>query len=164
MRRCRFTLCVSLAAAMVASVAVGSGLTLTKEVNLGLAPAFAELVYTVTVAHPLNTPHNGGLLVDVFPEEVDACAWTCTSSAGAVCEAASGNGDIEHIAWVPFGTWLTYEITCVFAPSPGQECAFNVATLSTMDPDTITIAGVTTCEAGVTVFFDDFESGDTSAW
>ncbi len=157
-----------LGAVLIVGIAVpgtpDDGLAVDKAVDQRLAPPGAELTYTITVANLANPAVATGLFTDDFPDEVEDCAWTCSETEDAWCEFASGTGDISQLVSVPVGASVRIDATCTFAPSPGFECASNVAEFFTMDPDTITRGFATTCQSGIIVFFDDFESGDTMEW
>jgi len=156
---------VVMMAAVRAMGADGPGLTVIKTVDQTMAPAQAILEYTVDVENHSSPQIGGGLFTDEFPDELDTCSWTCTSVGPGSCDfPTSGVGDIWHLDYVPVGTRVTYEITCTFNSSAGRECAENVAKFNTMDPDTETVGIAKTCLAGVTIFFDGFESGDITRW
>lgn len=157
--------CGALAAAGVAVVtAVASDPSVTKGVDRLYAPSGAVLDYAVTVTNLADPAVDVGLFTDDFPAQLAGCTWTCSATGGGWCELAGGGGDIGQLLSVPVGATVTIGASCTFAPSPGQECAANVAAFLTMDPDTTTRGFATTCQEGVTVFFDGFESGDPGMW
>jgi len=155
---------VLVVACLGAAVASAADLTVAKHVDQFYAPPSALLTYEITVVHLANPAVDVGLFTDDFPDQLAGCTWTCSTTGGGWCELASGSGNISQLLSVPVGAAVSIAATCTFIPSPGHECAANVAVFSTMDPDTTTRGFATTCQAGVTVFFDDFESGDTSGW
>jgi hypothetical protein len=136
----------------------------TKEVDRPYAPPGAQLAFGVTVANLANPAVDVGLFTDDFPDQLAGCTWTCSATGGGWCELGGGSGDISQLLSVPVGASVRIDASCTFVPSPGFECAANAAGFFTMDPDTTTRGFATTCQEGVTVFFDGFESGDTSAW
>ncbi len=137
---------------------------MTKTVDHLYAPPAAVLTYAITVANLANPAVDVGLFTDDFPDQLAGCSWTCSAAGGAWCEIAGGSGDVSQLLSVPVGASVSIAAMCTFVPSNGHECAANVAAFFTMDPDTNTRGFAATCEAEVTVFFDGFETGDTSAW
>lgn len=162
-RRLPVALFVVAVSTLAGLVTADSELEVVKVVSQPFALEVTTLYYTITVSNPSAPDNTGGLLVEHFPPELSDCFWTCTEGGAANCEQTSGSGSFEHIAWVPFGSSLSYEIECSFTPYISHRCALNTVTLTTMDPDTETSATATTCQTGV-VFEDTFETGDLDAW
>jgi uncharacterized repeat protein (TIGR01451 family) len=157
----------SLFSAMLATVvapAAAGDPTLTKEVDRSYAQTAEALAYTITVANSAQASITTGMFTDSFPQEVAGCSWSCSVTGAGWCEFESGAGDIAQLVSIPMGTTATIEASCTFDPSPGHECATNVASFATMDPDTTAVDSAKTCDSAVTVFFDGFDTGTTEAW
>ncbi len=153
---------VAMAAGMVAGA--DDGVTVTKQVDQPYAFPADPLSYTMVIANLSNSQISTGWFQDDFPAELGGCSWTCAATGSGWCEFASGTGDVDSLVWVPLGESATISATCTYAPLPSALCTTNVASFSTMDPDTFNQGSAMTCNAARVVLIDDFESGDTSHW
>lgn len=144
--------------------AADDGVTVSKQVDRPYAFPWDPLNFTIVIANLSNSEIAAGWFEDDFPAELAGCSWTCAVTGSGWCELAAGTGDVSQLVWVPVGESATIDASCTFSPSPGGWCSTNVATFSTMDPDTFNQGSATTCNAALVVFADDFESGNTSRW
>jgi uncharacterized repeat protein (TIGR01451 family) len=60
-------------------------------------------------------------VVDNLPAEMTSPAWTCQSSTGGTCQAASGSGSVEQYIKLDRGAWVTYTIAGEMDHSAGGE-------------------------------------------
>jgi uncharacterized repeat protein (TIGR01451 family) len=113
--------------------------TLTPKVNLCLtntdnAPlnpiktqsAGNKVIYTIkafnttgcSTATPASGPSSApaAIVADTFPSLLTACTWTCTGTGGGTC-TASGSGNLNETANLPFGGTVTYKATCTIPAS-----------------------------------------------
>jgi uncharacterized repeat protein (TIGR01451 family) len=113
--------------------------TLTPKVNLCLtntdnAPlnpiktqsAGNKVTYTIkafnttgcSTAVPTSGPSSApaAIVADTFPSLLTACTWTCTGTGGGTC-TASGSGNLNETANLPFGGTVTYKATCTIPAS-----------------------------------------------
>jgi hypothetical protein len=100
-----------------------------------------------------------------FPDELTGVTWVCVATGGATCTAAGG-GDIDDSPMLPAGATVTYTAAAT-APDPfaGLLTVSGSVTLPpfVVDPDPSDNAATAVIRS-VTIFEDDFESGDTAAW
>ena len=98
-----------------------------------IAPGGA-LTYTVTARNygpNLVTVANNVPIVDTLPVQLTGATWTCVGSGGGTCGAASGSGNLNTTATLPFNAAATYTITgTVDAGTPLGTTFNNTATLS----------------------------------
>ena len=73
--------------------------------------------YTITLTNNGPTDAIGARLQDDFPAALTGVSWTCTASAGGVCGAASGSGDIDIATNVPVGASIVVTATGTVAAS-----------------------------------------------
>lgn len=77
----------------------------------------SSTTYEVTVTnHGLTAVSNVGLSANA-PASITYGNWTCTATGGAVCPAASGNGDIAETLALPVGGELVYSIAADVSPT-----------------------------------------------
>ena len=129
---------------------------LQTDINLGIiklassstATAGGPIGYTITVRNygPNNITATNIPIVDTFPSELTGLSWTCTGSNGGTCGAASGSGNINTTATLPFNGAVTYAVNGTVNP------ATAAGTL-------ITNTASLTVPAGVT----DYNATDNSA-
>jgi uncharacterized repeat protein (TIGR01451 family) len=100
--------------------------------------------YTITVTNNGPSVGNGALVTDTFPAAIAAGAWTCAASAGSVCGAPSGSGNIGIMVSL----------------LPGGSAVFN--TTGTISP-TATGSLVNTATVGGPIVGTDPSSGNNSA-
>jgi len=105
------------------------------------------MVYTLKVENlgPSNSPATP--LSVLFPPELSAISWTCSSAKGATCKDDSGKGNIVETLDLPPGGMLTYTIQGVVAS--GVTRSFTITAnldvpTGVIDPDSPNSSTVTT--------------------
>jgi uncharacterized repeat protein (TIGR01451 family) len=70
-------------------------------------------------------------IVDTMPAQLTGVTWICTVTGGATCGAASGSGNINTTATLPFNSAAIYTVTGTVNPAtpPGTQIT-NTATLT----------------------------------
>jgi uncharacterized repeat protein (TIGR01451 family) len=144
-------------------------LSITKTDGLAFVVPPASLTYTILAENPGPSHAFGALLVDALPAEVDNVTWTCIGSDGGAC-VASGNGDISQSVDLPAGAAVTFTVVADVVATP-PAVVENTATISPpggfVDPNSgnDSATDITNVEVdGAIIFFDGFETGDTSEW
>ncbi len=66
-----------------------------------------KVTYTIVVANAGPADVEDAGVMDLFPEQVQGVAWTCSGSGGGICSAA-GAGSIDDLAALPAGASVTY--------------------------------------------------------
>ncbi len=100
---------------------------LQSDINLGIsklassstATAGGPIGYTITVRNygPNNITATNVPIVDTFPSELTGVSWTCTGSNSGTCGAASGSGNINTTATLPFNGSATYTVSGTVSPA-----------------------------------------------
>lgn len=114
---------------------------LPTDVNLAIAKTVSSptvapggaLTYTVTARNygPSLTTATNVPITDTMPAQLTGVTWTCTGSGGATCGAASGSGNLNTTATLPFNGAATYTISgAVSAATPLGTVISNTATLT----------------------------------
>ncbi|WP_133161780.1 GEVED domain-containing protein [Deinococcus koreensis] len=87
-------------------------LAVTKTASKASYAAGEDVVYTVTLTNNGPAAAGGAVLTDTLPTQIIAASWTCSGSGGAVCPAASGNGNLSQtVATLPSSGSVSYTIT-----------------------------------------------------
>lgn len=123
------------------------------------------VTYTVTARNygPSQTTVSNVPITDVVPAQLTSVTWTCATSGGSTCGAASGSGNnISTTATLPFNSAAIYTITGTVDPAtPLGTALVNTATLTvpggTTDyipannsaSTTVTVTGANTTISGV---------------
>jgi uncharacterized repeat protein (TIGR01451 family) len=127
------------------------------------------LGYTITVTNDGPDDVMGARVTDSFPTELEGVSWSCVADAGSSC-TASGSGEIDDSVDLLAGGSATYTATGVVAMGtvgPLQNTAsvsvgagfHDGNSLNDSDTESTPIAPPANM-----IFYDGFESGDTSAW
>jgi len=105
-----------------------------------------SLTYTVTARNngPNNITATNVPIIDTMPSQLTNVSWTCTASGGATCGAASGTGNINTTATLPFNGAATYTVT---------------STVTSTTP----VGTLITNSASLTAPSNDYDSNDNSA-
>jgi len=145
-------------------------LSITKDNGTTEIMHLQTTIYTIQVANtgPSDAPMSP--VNDLFPLALTSCSWTCTPSPGATCPAGS-IGDIDNPVSLPAGTSATFLATCTVRAAYGQ-CTNTAVVhaqsgLGVTDPDLGNNESTDTddvIEDPDLIFFDHFETGDTSWW
>ena len=109
----------------------------------------------------------GASVVVDMPAGLTGVAWTCTGSGGAICQAASGSGDIGNVVNLPAGSTLVYRIRSQVpsgATAPIAATANVSVGPSTVDGVAANDSDGHTVIFGNKVFYDGFETGNTTGW
>ena len=128
---------------------------LPTDINLAIAKTVSSptvapggaLSYTVTARNygPSLTPAIGVPITDTMPAQLTGVTWSCAGMNGGVCNNASGSGNINTTANLPFNAAVTYTVSATG----------NTGALGTVISNTASLAA----PAGVT----DYSPGDNSA-
>jgi uncharacterized repeat protein (TIGR01451 family) len=141
-------------------------LAIAKDDGVTVALPGQALTYTLTASNPGPSSVFGATVEDAFPTDLVGVTWTCAGTGGGAC-TASGRGDVSDTVDLPAGASVTYTATATVDPASTATAISNTATVSApagvteLDPADNTATDV---DAGLVVFRDGFESGDTSAW
>jgi uncharacterized repeat protein (TIGR01451 family) len=110
-----------------------ANVTIAKSASSNELTPGGHVTYTVIVANTGGAPAMNVVVADPIPTGVDAFAWTCTSSGGAICPNASGSGGLaETVASLPAGGQLVYTIDATIATKP-PESIVNTAGVTLPD-------------------------------
>jgi uncharacterized repeat protein (TIGR01451 family) len=106
------------------------------------------------------------VLVDL-PAGLNNVAYTCTGSGGALCNFPSGTGDVGQLTSIPAGGTLVYRIRSQ-VPS-GATLPFAATGTISVGPSTIDSVTANNSDGhtvifGNKIFYDGFESGNTTGW
>jgi len=145
-------------------------LSITKDNGTTEIMHLQPTTYTIQVANAGPSDALLSAVVDLFPPALANCSWTCTADPGAWCKSGS-IGDIDDAADLPVGTSVTFVATCTVVAAYGQ-CSntanvFAQGGLGIVDPDLGNNESTDTddvIEDPDLIFFDHFETGDTSRW
>jgi uncharacterized repeat protein (TIGR01451 family) len=127
------------------------------------------LTYTITVTNNGPADVVGASVTDAFPAGLLDVSWICVASGGSSCTAA-GSGPITDSVDLLAGGTATYTATGTVAngtANPLQNTASVLEpagysdTNSTNDSDTESTPVTPPADL---LFYDGFESGDTTAW
>jgi uncharacterized repeat protein (TIGR01451 family) len=109
-------------------------LAMTKTVSSPTATPGGTVVYTLTARN--SGPYTSGTatnmpVTDTIPALMTGATWTCVGAGGGTCGAASGSGNINTTATLPFNGSVSYTIrsTVVGTATPGSTIT-NTATLT----------------------------------
>jgi uncharacterized repeat protein (TIGR01451 family) len=108
-------------------------LSMTKVASSPTVTRGGVLTYTVTARNygPANTTATNVPITDTIPALLTGATWTCTGSGGATCGAATGSGNINTTATIPFNGAATYAIrSTVSITAPFGSVITNTATLT----------------------------------
>lgn len=124
----------------------------------------SEIAYTLVITNLKPVTVAGARVEDRFPVLLRDVTWICSATAGSSCGVEQGSGDIDQQVVVAPGGTLTYTITATVEIWASGRLA-NEASLTESTGDRYTDTDVTTVYQSIDLlFFDAFESGDTSAW
>ncbi len=87
-------------------------LSITKTDGSTIAVPGSPITYTIVASNPTG-PSNmvGAVIADTIPATINGATWTCATTGGATCGAASGTGNINTTANLPVGATATYTVT-----------------------------------------------------
>lgn len=111
---------------------------------------------------------NGATISVDLPAVLTAVAWTCTGSGGATCGTPSGSGDIVGTTGnLPAGGVLTYHLRSQVPDN--LTSTLNASASVAVGPNTVDAVPGNNSDTvalnwGNPIFYDGFESGNTSAW
>jgi len=146
------------------TLAASADLSITKTDSLTAATPSGSTTYTIVASNagPSNAP--GTTVTDSLPAAL-TCTWTCAGSGGGTCTAA-GSGNINNTVNLPAGGSVTYTVSCTISAGDTGTIV-NTATVaagaSVTDP-TPGNNSATDTDTLPKIFFDGFETGDTSLW
>ena len=124
----------------------------------------SEIEYTLVITSLKPVTVAGAQVEDQFPVLLRDVSWICSATAGSSCGVEQGSGDINQQVIVAPGGTLTYNIAATVEIWASGRLA-NEASLTESTGDRYTDTDVTTVYQSIDLlFFDAFESGDTSAW
>jgi uncharacterized repeat protein (TIGR01451 family) len=150
--------------------APSADLAITKTDGDGTAGWGEPLAFTIPVTNAGPDAVAGATVADDFPAALLAVSWDCVASAGSSC-TASGTSDISDASVsLAAGGTVIYKATGTVAletPTPLLNTATVAPPAGVADPNlannTASVDTTVTEPPGI-IFYDDFESGDTSAW
>jgi uncharacterized repeat protein (TIGR01451 family) len=137
----------------------------------GMPVEWGETVtYTIAVVNAGPAAISNGLVTDTFPAELLGATWTCTATPGSTCSAA-GSGDISDgslsLSAGGTATYVALGTIALDTPTVLSNTATVTPPAGVLDPDptnnSSSVETSVTAPPGL-IFFDDLESGDTSAW
>ncbi len=108
-------------------------LAITKVVSSPSVTAGGPITYTITARNygPANTTATNVPITDTIPALVTGATWTCAGANGGTCGAASGSGNLNTTATLPFNGSVSYTIRgTVSAAAPLGSVITNTATLA----------------------------------
>jgi uncharacterized repeat protein (TIGR01451 family) len=103
-------------ASVVASADLVADLSITKTDGHTLALPGQPVTYTITVTNAGPSDITGATVSDPFPPALTGATWTCATSGGGSCGAASGAGDIATTVDLPAGGVATFVATATVSP------------------------------------------------
>lgn len=123
--------------------------------------------YTIVVDNQGPSDSVGNTVNDTFPAAVTGVSWTCAGVNGGSCGNGSGSGDISgELVDLPAGSRVVY--TAVGTVTGSDTSITNTASaavpVGVIDPDGGNNTDSVTTETDDLIFFDSFESGDTTSW
>jgi uncharacterized repeat protein (TIGR01451 family) len=123
------------------------------------------VTYFITVVN--NGPDDvvGAVVTDAFPETITGVTWNCVGAGGGVC-APAGAGALLDVATLPNGSSVVYTATGILS-ADATGTVDNTATVTAtgaIDPVPQNNSSTDTNTIALLVFYDGFESGNTSAW
>lgn len=141
------------------------------EVRLGVSPTHftpgTEVTWFLEVRNLGPDAATGAAADDLFPEEVTGIDWTCTGSGGALCNNASGTGDlVNQLVNLPAGSTARFVATAtVTGDSDFNNTASTTVPGGTIDPNPANNSATAESIAVEELrFVGDFEEGDLSDW
>lgn len=128
----------------------------------------APMAWKAVVRNLGPGPAVGATVSVDLPASLTAVAWTCTGSGGATCGTPSGSGDIVGTSGnLPAGGVLTYHLRSQVPDgltSSLNASASVAAPSGTVDAVPGNNNDSVSVNWGNPIFYDGFESGNTSAW
>lgn len=123
------------------------------------------VTYTISVENLGPFDATNAQVIDPIPGGLGSCSWTCSGSGGGSC-AGSGDGSITETVDLPVGGSVTFELTCLYAPGPGEYAVTNTAFVLAGDQADLFPGNDSDSErtSNDVIFADGFETGDTAAW
>ena len=100
----------------------------------GFVAGGSTVIYQIVVGNDGPNPVTGAQLVDVPGDTLTAITWTCTSTGGAACPAASGAGSIDTMLDLPAGGSLQYTLSGSVPLLPETALVHSVSVLA---PNTV---------------------------
>ncbi|TDR47387.1 putative repeat protein (TIGR01451 family) [Tahibacter aquaticus] len=96
----------------------------------GFVAGGSTVTYQIAVGNDGPNPVSGAQLVDEPAGTLTSIAWTCTSSGGAACPAASGTGAIDATLDLPAGSSLQYTLSGSVPGLPETSLVYSVSVLA----------------------------------
>jgi uncharacterized repeat protein (TIGR01451 family) len=122
------------------------------------------LYYTIWVINSGPSDLTNSVVNDTFPAQLTGVAWTCSATAGSTC-VAGGTGNLASSPLsLKAGAFAAYRIR---GTVPGGTTANLANTATVTDPSDPFLGNniqSVTVIWGNPIFFDGFESGNTTAW
>lgn len=118
---------------VVDSLSTDINLAMVKTSSVATVAAGGALGYTLTARNygPNIVTATNAPITDTFPAWLTGVTWTCVGSGGATCGAASGSGNINTTATLPFNTSVTYTVSSTVNPAtPLGTQLVNTATIT----------------------------------
>jgi len=112
------------------SVAGTADISVTKTDAVTTLPTGTSTTYTIVVRNAGPDNVAGITVSDPVPSGMTFTSWTCTASAGAACDAASGSGAINEQVTVNVGATVTYTVTAALAANYAGTTVANTATVT----------------------------------
>ncbi len=104
-------------------------ITITKTDSVTEATPGETHIYTVTVSNPGNHQIDNAVVTDSLPAALNGASWTCAASGGAVCDQASGSGDVSTTVDLAPGSSVIFTIDGTIDPS-ARGALSNTATVA----------------------------------
>lgn len=103
--------------------------SITKSNAASSAKPGDTVTYTLVASNAGPDAAANTTVADTLPAALTGAAWTCTGTAGGICGAASGTGNISDTVTLPAGASVTYTLTAsVSATATGA--LVNTATIA----------------------------------
>ena len=122
------------------------------------------LHYKIFVINAGPSDLTGSLVTDNIPAQLNGVAWTCIATAGSAC-VASGTGNlVSSPLSLKAGGAAAYRIRATVPDGTTANLSNTATVTDSSDPFPGNNSQSATVIWGNPIFFDGFESGDTTAW
>lgn len=105
---------------IIDSLPTDVNLVMSKSVSTPTVTQGGAITYTVTARNqgPATTITATNVpIADTMPAQLTGVTWTCAGAGGATCGVASGSGNINTTATLPFNSSATYTVTGTVNPA-----------------------------------------------
>jgi uncharacterized repeat protein (TIGR01451 family) len=122
------------------------------------------LYYTIFVTNVGPSDLTSSVVNDTFPAQLTGVAWTCSATAGSTC-VAGGTGNLASSPLsLKAGAFAAYRVRGTVPDGTTANLANTATVTDPSDPFQGNNIQSVTVIWGNPIFFDGFESGNTTAW